>query len=73
MKDYIERRLCCIHSLDGGLDEAAIVRKIGNGKYVAMYKDKEYTAIFNPFSGRYYVDDLFGAIDKKPKERENER
>ena len=56
-----------IHSLDGELREATIVEKVGDNKYVAEYKGVRCTAIFNPFVGRFYVDDKYGIIrDKTP-------
>ncbi|MDR1321580.1 MAG: hypothetical protein LBK56_09185 [Gracilibacteraceae bacterium] len=68
MADYIDKCECCIHSLEGGLAEATILKRIGDNKYVAQYGDVKCTAIFNPFSSHYYVDDLYGII-KEPKER----
>jgi hypothetical protein len=34
----------------------------GNNNVVAKYEGKKYTAVNNPFSGLYYVDDVYGAI-----------
>jgi len=60
---------CHIHSLDGGMAEAAILKQIGDNKYLADYNGVKCTAIFNPFVGRYYVDDKYGIIpDKKPRD-----
>ncbi len=56
-----------IHSLDGELREATIVEKIGDNKYVAEFDGVRCSAIFNPFVGRFYVDDKYGVIkDKAP-------
>ncbi len=56
-----------IHSLNGGLAEATIIEKTGDNKYVAEYNGVKCSAIFNPFVGRYYVDDKFGVIkDRAP-------
>ena len=56
-----------IHSLDGELREATIVEKVGDNKYVAEYNGVRCTALFNPFVGRFYVDDKYGIIrDKTP-------
>lgn len=51
-----------VHSL-GSLDEVKIVSENGLNDIVAEYKGKKYTAIFNPFTGLYYVDDLFGEVE----------
>lgn len=56
-----------IHSLDGELREATIVEKTGDNRYVAEFGDVRCSAIFNPFVGRFYVDDKYGVIkDKTP-------
>ncbi|MDD4474259.1 MAG: hypothetical protein PHV95_00505 [Eubacteriales bacterium] len=71
MPNYIDKCDCHIHSLDGGLAQATILEKIGDNKYLAQYGDVKCTAIFNPFVGRYYVDDKYGIVrDKKPINRE---
>lgn len=56
-----------IHSLNGGIAEATIIDKVGDNRYIAEYGGVKCTAIFNPFVGRYYVDDKYGVIrDKTP-------
>ena len=66
MADYIDKCKCYIHSLqkDGqcGLAEAVIKEKIGDNLYLAEYNGVKCTAIFNPFVGTYYVDDIYGKI-----------
>jgi hypothetical protein len=42
------------------LAEATIIKKIGDNLYLADYNGVKCTAIFNPFVGRYYVDDVYG-------------
>ncbi len=42
------------------LGEAEIIRKIGDNLYLAEYNGVRCTAIFNFFTGRYYVDDVYG-------------
>lgn len=42
------------------LGEAEIIRKIGDNLYLAEYRGVRCTAIFNPFVGRYFVDDVYG-------------
>ena len=56
-----------IHSLDGKLAEATIIDKVGDNKYIAEYGGVKCTAFFNPFAGRFYVDDKYGVIrDRQP-------
>ena len=42
--------------------EAEIIRSIGDGLYLAEYNGVRCTAIFNVFTGRYYVDDVYGIL-----------
>ena len=42
------------------LGEAEIIRPIGDNLYLAEYNGVRCTAIFNAFTGRYYVDDVYG-------------
>jgi len=72
MDNYLDKCKCHIHSLDGGLDEATILKRIGDNQYLADYNGVKCTAIFNPFVGRYYVDDKYGVI-KEQKTQEQER
>jgi hypothetical protein len=44
------------------LGEAEIVKSIGDNLYLAEYNGVKCTAIFNFFTGRYYVDDVYGEI-----------
>lgn len=66
MPDYIEKCECYIHSLkqecQSGLGEATIIKKLGDNDYLADYNGVKCHAIFNPFVGRYYVDDKYGVI-----------
>ena len=63
-----------IHSLDGQLKDATILEKIGDNQYVAEYNGVKCSAIYNPFVGRFYVDDKFGVIkDKIPRQNEPSR
>jgi hypothetical protein len=56
-----------IHSLGGELREATILEKVGDNRYVAEFGGVRCSAIFNPFVGRFYVDDKYGVIkDKTP-------
>jgi len=58
-----------IHSLNGALKEATIVEKIGDNQYVAEFNGVRCTAIYNPFVGRFYVDDKYGIIQEKAPRR----
>ncbi len=42
------------------LGEAEIIRCIGDNLYLAEVNGVRCTAIFNFFTGRYYVDDVYG-------------
>jgi hypothetical protein len=44
------------------LGEAEIIKSIGDNLYPAEYNGVKCTAIFNFFTGRYYVDDVFGVV-----------
>ena len=46
------------------LGEADIIRCIGDNLYLAEYNGIRCTAIFNPFVSKYFVDDLYGRIEK---------
>ena len=51
-----------IHSLEE-IDEASIISHNGDNSYIAEYKGKRCTAIYNPFVGMFYVDDLNEVLD----------
>jgi hypothetical protein len=44
------------------LGEAEIIKSIGNNLYLAEYDGVKCTAIYNFFTGRYYVDDVYGVV-----------
>ena len=46
------------------LGEAEIIKRIGDNQYLAEYNGVRCTAIFNPFVGRYFVDDVYGQIQE---------
>lgn len=73
MEEYIDKCQCYIHSLkqDGAntLAEATIIKRLGDNDYLAQYGDVKCHAIFNPFVGRYYVDDKYGVIRDESKNR----
>ena len=45
------------------LGEAEIIRCIGDNQYLAEVNGVRCTAIFNIFTGRYYVDDVYGILE----------
>lgn len=59
------------HSLNGALAEATIVEKVGDNKYIAEYNGVRCTAIFNPFAGRFYVDDKYGVIKERTPHKDD--
>ena len=52
-----------IHSLNGEMREATILEKLGDNDYLAEYDGVKCHAIFNPFIGNYFVDDIYGVIE----------
>lgn len=50
-----------IHS-QNDIRECEIVDKVGDNQYIAEYRGTRCTAIFNPFTGLYYVDDIYGIV-----------
>jgi hypothetical protein len=42
------------------LGEATIIKSIGDNLYLADYNGVKCTAIYNFFTGYYYVDDVYG-------------
>ena len=74
MTNCIDKCECYIHSLKQGekgvLAEATILERIGDNQYLADYNGVKCTAIYNPFAGRYFVDDKYGIIhDHKNQDR----
>jgi len=51
MPNHIDKCKCHIHSLDGRLAEATILKRIGDNQYLAEYKGVKCTAIYNVFVG----------------------
>jgi len=45
------------------LGEAEIIKSIGDNLYLASYNGVKCTAIFNFFTGYYYVDDVYGVVE----------
>lgn len=42
--------------------EAEIIEHKDNNNVIAIYNGVKCTAIFNPFAGMYFVDDVYGRI-----------
>lgn len=55
--------LAMVHSQESkGPQKVTIVSRNGNNEVIAEINGMKYTAIFNPFIGLYYVDDIYGEI-----------
>ena len=54
-----------IHSLDGELRKATILKRLGDNDYLAEYNGIKCHAIYNPFVNKFYVDDKYGIIKNK--------
>ena len=50
------------------LSEATILKRLGDNDYLAEVGGVKCHAIFNPFVGRYFVDDVYGIV-RQPQER----
>lgn len=62
---------CVIHSLNGKEAIATILDKVGENNYIAEYNGVKCTALYNPFVGRFYLDDKYGIIrDTQPPGRD---
>ena len=46
------------------LGEAEIIQQIGDNRYLAEVNGVRCTAIFNFFTGAYYVDEVYGIQEK---------
>ena len=55
-----------VHSLQAQ-DEVIILHEKSNNDVIAEYDGKRCTAIFNPFSGLFYVDDIYGILTDQHK------
>ena len=50
-----------IRSLNS-IDKVTIKEKVGNNQFLVDYKGVACVAMFNPFEGMYYVDDIYGTL-----------
>lgn len=48
------------------LGDAEIICRIGDNQYLAKVNGVRCSAIFNPFTGTYFVDDVYGVQTKPP-------
>ena len=48
------------------LGEAEILEFIDNNNVIAKYDGIKCRAIFNPFVGKFFIDDLYGKIEDNP-------
>jgi len=60
------KTMAMIHSLKSQ-DEVTILHNKSNNDVVAEYNGRRYTAIFNPFVGLFYVDDIYGKLPDQNK------
>jgi hypothetical protein len=44
------------------MGEVEKIERINGNEYVATYKGKRYSTIYNPFVGAYFVDDVYGGL-----------
>jgi len=58
--DFLETK-AMIHSFND-YGTATIIGKYGDNKYIAQYNGQHCTAIYNPFVGCYYVDNIYGLL-----------
>ena len=55
-----------VHTLKD-TDEVTILHERSNNDVIAEYKGKRCTAVFNIFSGLFYVDDIYGVLPDQHK------
>ena len=55
------KTMAMVHSLNA-MAEVTIISENGNNNVIAEYNGIRYTAVYNPFNGLYYVDDVYGRI-----------
>lgn len=53
-----------VHSLNAKT-EVTIIKKVGDNSYHAEYHGVVCTAIYNPFVGCFYVDDVYGVLEER--------
>lgn len=53
-----------INSLNGKKDNVTILKKVGDNDYIVDYNGIKCHAIFNWYVYEYYVDDIYGRLEK---------
>lgn len=64
MYNLPQKTQAMVHSLNSKA-EVTILEKVGDNDYRAEYQGKVCTAIFNPFVGLYYVNDVYGVVSER--------
>lgn len=49
-------------------DTVTVKEKIGNNQFLVNYRGTGCIAMFNPFEGVYYVDDIYGILPPVPED-----
>ena len=62
-----KKAIAMIQSLND-MDEVEIISENDCNHVIAEYQGQRCTAVFNEFSGLYYVDDVYGLIEEKENE-----
>ena len=64
-KKKCTRQIAIVHSQKekGAQNVWIAYKRIGENLYLALVDGKFCTAIFNPFVGCYYVDDIYGIVE----------
>lgn len=57
-----------VHSLNSSA-QVVIKEKIGDNQYLADYEGMTCTAMFNPFTSSFYVDDIYGVLPPFPEDQ----
>lgn len=52
-----------LHSLGGKETEIEILQKVGDNDYIVLANGIKCHAIFNPFVGAYYADDIYAIVN----------
>jgi hypothetical protein len=66
MQDYPHTEDMHIHSLDGELRPAVILKKLGDNDYHVVFEGTHCHALYNPFVNHFYVDNKYGLIEQPP-------
>ena len=69
LKPY--KAIAMIHSL-GSEHEALIVRFEDNNHCLAVFGNKLCSAVYNPYTGMFYVDDIYGVIEEWNNENQKQ-